>query len=510
MLRTTIAVLALILMNLAQFQYSVVATKTSITSPPTGLLTNYTNHAMYVNLSNIEGIAIVVSDRLYNSLKYIKKIYDYLGIKYKIFKLSDVLIMFPHSNVYDSIRSLAKFVRNDLNFKYLLLLGDDVPFGYIYMKDGLEDVEGALKATDMYFSLLDFSWDQDLDGRLLECYDVDNDGLCEVVERLPDLIPDLIVGRLPISSSYELRLYVNTFVELISRLDFNLSILLSATLIQLPNELGNNSLIDGASILEDIVKDTLLNRSGIRIFRMYECEGVIASNYVSNLCLSARTFLSEVNRGVYDFIFMIAHGNGLKLVRKVWVSDDGDKVPEDEEISYPIIISYNEPLRIGPVITIYIDSCLVNAVDLLNDASLGKNLLTRGALTVIAPTRAIYYDLGGNPYMSDLLRFFMGELLSDYPEVDPAYAFYLSRGKYMVRHLGLEQDYKYLKNALTYTFLGDPILTKYVIKLREEALILRHNLCKILVNDKPLGPLIFNLVVKKYIHPSPILSCKVV
>ena len=72
--------------------------------------------------STEEAIAVVISDRLIGGIKYLKYIYNALNIKYKIFKLSDVLVMFPRGNEYESLREFARYVRYVLNYRYLLLI----------------------------------------------------------------------------------------------------------------------------------------------------------------------------------------------------------------------------------------------------------------------------------------------------------------------------------------------------------------------------------------------------
>jgi len=432
--------------------------------------------------STEEAIAVVISDRLIGGIKYLKYIYNALNIKYKIFKLSNVLVMFPRGNEYESLREFARYVRYVLNYRYLLLIGDDISLAYFHMSDSLSVVEGVLKSTDMYYSLLDGSWDYDGDGKLLES--VINKHSCIVGESLPDLIPDLIVGRLPFSNVKDIKkYYMDTVINFLWGTHHDINVLLAASLITLPGEEGNKYVIDGASALVSIERKYLCTINA-DVTRMFESEGLVKSIYNFDFPLNHKLINKALSKGKYDLILIISHGNGLKLAKKVWIRDDGDGRAEEDEIAYKVFLWYDRVPQIHSASIIYIDSCLANAIDLLDDNAIGVVLLRKGALAVIAPTRITYYkiDYLSANFNDELLELFVKYLVRTYPILDPAEAFYKSRAEYMIKYLIKYQACSHVKNALVYVFLGDPILIKYLFILENtygnlhEYIIHNHNL----------------------------------
>lgn len=421
-----------------------------------------------LNVTNTrDAIAVIVSDRLFDSVKYLKQVYDNLNIKYRVFKLNDVLMMFPAGNEYESLRMFARYVRYVLNYRYLLLIGDDISFAYFYLNDSLSIIEGTLKSTDMYYSLLDGTWDSNGNGKLLEPMFIGHS--CIVKEELPDLTPDLIVGRLPFSSINEVKkYYINTVINFLWKTSRRINVLLIASLIMLPGEEGNKYTIDGASALVGAEVSYLNKVSSMNVTRIFEGDGLVKSKYRSDLPLNRKSVSKVLIKGNYDIILIISHGNGVELARKVWLRDDGDWRAEDDEIAYRAFLRYDEIPQIHSAPIIYIDSCLVNAIDLIGDNAIGAVLLKKGALAVIAPTRTTYYKINYlSPYFNDeLLELFIKHLIETYPILDPATAFYKSRAEYLIKHVSKFQACSNLKNALVYTFFGDPILIKYLFMLR--------------------------------------------
>jgi len=416
--------------------------------------------------STKDAVAVVISDRLIESIKYIKRIYNTLNIKYRIFKFSDVLVMFPRGNECESLRDFARYVRYVLNYRYLLLIGDDISLAYFYMNDSLSVIEGVLKSTDMYYSLLDRSWDYDNDGKLLES--VINKYSCVVGESLPDLTPDLIVGRLPFSNVEDVRrYYMDTVINFLWEMHSDIDVLLVASLIALPGEEGNKYVIDGASALVSI-ESKYLRKISADVTRMFEGEGLVKSIYNFDFPLNHELINEALSKGKYDLILIISHGNGLELTRKVWIKDDGGGRAEEDEITYKEFLRYNRIPQIHSAPIIYIDSCLAGAIDLLNDNAIGVVLLRKGALAVIVPTRVTYYRINylSTNFNDELLELFVKHLIRTYPALDPAEAFYKSRAEYMLKYLIKYQACTHVKNALVYVFLGDPILIKYLFILR--------------------------------------------
>jgi len=415
-------------------------------------------HKELINTSlTKDAVAIVISDRLKDAIKYISHTYKSLDIKFKIYTLSKVLIMFPRGNEYESLRAFARYVRNVLKFKYLLLIGDDVSTAYYYMKDSLSGIEGALKATDMYYSLLDGLWDYDGDGRLLESGTRGNSTSCIVMERLPDITPDLIVGRLPFDSVYEVKEYYEDILRYVGRYEPVFRVLLLASMIHLPGEGNVNYTIDGASILNRLYLTYFKDRNNLIALQVYDISSLGSGKYHYDAPLTRNTLREMLSNSTFNLVIMVMHGNGARLVRKIWIRDNGDSIAEPDEIAYIPILSYDDVPQLKGMPVIYIESCLVNAFDILGRYSLGRALITKGALAVIAPSRAIFYKLS-NVYESPILTYFTKYLIEDYPLVRPSTAFYKAISEFLHRNINLMWRCSYLKDALSYMFFGDPII----------------------------------------------------
>lgn len=422
-----------------------------------------------LNLSGTSNsVAVVVSDKLKCAIKYLRIIYELAGVNYRFYSMKEVLTMFPRGREDESLRAFAKYIRYVKHFRYLVIVGDDIDYAYIYMKDRYSGIEGALKATDMYYSLLDHTWDPNHDGYLLEFIDLNNDGIPEAIEKLKDLTPDLIVTRLPFSTCSEVKDYVYSILKSLSRGSNEFSTLLVATILKFPGE-GTPYLVDGASV-DELIKDLILHAVlNAEVTTMYEGSGVLKSRCRYDLPINSSNFERELRKG-YSLIMIISHGNGMKLARYVWISDrNHDGVFEINELATPVYASYDSIPKLGYASLIYLDTCLAGATDLMGKKALAHTLLLRGASAVIAPTRTTYFSnyVGrGLPRLSqELMYLYVKYLLSTYPNLDPAVAFYESRAAYMRKYLSVTQSFDDVKDVLTYVFFGDPIASKLVINV---------------------------------------------
>jgi len=424
-------------------------------------------------LLNISGtsnsVAVVVSDKLLCAEKYLGLLYKLVGINYKFFPMRKVLMMFPRGREDESLRAFARYVRYVMHYRYLVIVGDDIDYAYIYMKDKYSDIEGALKATDMYYSLLDFSWDPNHDGYLLEFIDLNGDGVPEAIEELKDLTPDLLVTRLPFSNCYEVRNYAYSVVNALAKGGEGFKVLLVASILKFPNEGGSEYLVDGASVTE-LVK-SVINSSvpNTEFLKLYEGSGVLKSRYRYDEPLSKDSFSNALSKG-YPLIYVVSHGNGMKLARYVWVSDrNRDGRFEINELATPVYASYDSIPKLGYPSLIYLDTCLAGATDLMGEKALATAFLIRGASGVIAATRTTYFSnyLGsGIPRLSqEIMYLFTKYLISSYPRLNPVVAFYEAIATYMREHLSSSQYFEDVKDALTYVYFGDPVATELVLNL---------------------------------------------
>ncbi|KYH38867.1 MAG: Peptidase family C25, partial [Candidatus Bathyarchaeota archaeon B23] len=103
----------------------------------------------------------------------------------------------------EKIRNCIKSAVESYGITAVLILGDEdqVPARYVYIPDG-ESIDGDLVETDLYYADLQYTWDDNDDGLW---GDLDNDEV--------DGLPDLLIGRLPVSTEYYASVVVDKVIE---------------------------------------------------------------------------------------------------------------------------------------------------------------------------------------------------------------------------------------------------------------------------------------------------------
>ena len=416
-----------------------------------------------LNVSCDEVAVIVTSEELAESFRELSTLHELVGVKSAVYTIEWVEERFNGTTTQDKLRSFARYARNYLGAKYLVLGGgpDVIPPAYFYAEDTGRGEEGVYKATDMCYALLDGDWDPDGDGKLLECLDSDGDGFPdECLEPLPDYVPDIIVGRIPLSTPQGVKAYVEGLKAfLTSGQGGEGRALLAASILNYEGEDGMER-TDGADVME-FVKASL--KGLFNVTELYEGEGLSPSTHQRSANLSKDSLYRELRRG-YSLVMVEAHGNPVEAFRKVWVSDDGDGVPEDGEVRYyQLMYSYDVPALEARSV-VYLDVCLAGAFDnALGVEALAVRLVKAGAMAVIAPTRIAYYNIGWpspGAYYSQELVYIFSEGVTE--GLKPSLAFYASRAEYLREHGAT--PYAGLKDVLIYTYLGDPVIPYVLAK----------------------------------------------
>ena len=115
---------------------------------------------------------------------------------------------FEGRDLQEKIRMCINHTVNTFGIDYILIFGDhsQVPARLAYIPDGAyddnPDVDGVFVETDLYYSDLQYSWDDNGDGLW---GDIRYDKI--------DGIPDLYIGRLPVSNVEEAEVIVNKIIN---------------------------------------------------------------------------------------------------------------------------------------------------------------------------------------------------------------------------------------------------------------------------------------------------------
>lgn len=144
------------------------------------------------------------------------------------------------------------------------------------------------------------------------------------------------------------------------------------------------------------MNDSILNRSDA--VYLYEKAGLGPCPYPCTDSLTRGNQIAYWRRkGV---MYETHHGNTTIYARKVWAWDDGDNVPEWNEIAWPTCLHINDVSQLDndyPATT-FLRSCLCGKPEVYG---LGARLLHHGSSAVISSSRIAWYtsaDPGGIPY----------------------------------------------------------------------------------------------------------------
>jgi len=350
----------------------------------------------------------------------------------------------------ENIRAWLKSHYVSYGIKYVLLIGNpdaatgDVPMKMCWPRKGAGD--GAEKAaTDYYYADLTGNWDLNGDDYYGDyTYDRGTGGI--------DLVPEAYVGRIPCYGSItdldailqKLVAYETTTGDLSSRRTG----LIAAGILDYANEDHSGCSRTDNSSWGEACKTDIFVAAGAAYHRMYEKAGrsPVTTGCESNL--THDNLIAQWNSG-YGLIALNAVSNGT-LYRKVWVTDDGDNVPESEEISYPALLNSSDCSQLPAGSTSVVAANGDSLGDPSNPNNLQYSLLLRGAVGVVAASGASWYS-GGNwgpggiyaqGYPYNVLKKMQLENKS------------IAQSDFEFRQLA-EDVYTYM-NACDYNVLGDP------------------------------------------------------
>ena len=213
-----------------------------------------------------------------------------LGVSCAVYTTDWIYEHYSGRDDQEKIRNFIKDFVEHLDIKYVLILGDHdvVPARYAYIPDGYEDgdeaSDGSLVETDLYYADLQGTWDDNDDGKW---GDLDNDDV--------DGVPDIYIGRLPVSTEEEAEDVIDKLM------DYESDVHVAETWFMRVLLLGTDPFKEYTGAEGEIVKDYIDENfiwANFSRTKLYETYGTLTRDAVR----------SHINSG-YGFVNFMGHGS---------------------------------------------------------------------------------------------------------------------------------------------------------------------------------------------------------
>ncbi len=341
-----------------------------------------------VQNSSKGGIIILTRD-IFKNNKYLREYIDLRerqGYTVKLVTVEEILnSSIKGRDIPEKIRNYISELYNESNglYKYLLIIGDingtigtpkaptslnelekwEVPTRYFYNPDNTWSYSftGNYTPSDWYYVTLDTTWDSNGNGVYGEPYDGD------------DWAPELAVGRIPVRDNATLSKYL---IDLLNYTGWEShKVLLAGSINYYFNENGEGDYGNQGDTEIEIMwfhinsSQALINMRPIRLYEHYPVITKVTSPNELNGNISITNFNITLLKYIPDIIVWSAHGFYDSAWRKVWAYDDGDGIPEEEEMEWKMFVNESIANLIHHNVSLIVaESCLTAYVDLPWDA----------------------------------------------------------------------------------------------------------------------------------------------
>jgi hypothetical protein len=300
----------------------------------------------------------------------------------------------------DEIEKTRNFLKDNyasLGMDYVLLVGthDALPMRECYVETfrlyPFEIRENWIP-TDYYYSDLSGDWDLNDDGVYGQPGIDDKAGGV-------DYFPEVYVGRIPTDDAVE----VTGICQKIANFsedtgDWKHKALLIGAVFNYFLEI-NSILPTYGSQFAEKAKGDILRPLGFSVTTMYEKGGLAPDPALCDQSLLRENVLMEWPKG-YGVVSIHCHGSSTSGSRKVWITDDGDGIPEESEMDWTRLIGTSDCIYLDdthPSI-VYSQACSNANPNYYN--SMMAALLRNGASATVGSSRTSYYTAGWiNEYM---------------------------------------------------------------------------------------------------------------
>ena len=270
---------------------------------------------------------IVTTTDLENSITHLKEWKEFLGYSVKVVTISWISSNYQGADMQEKIRNFLIDTYEEWGIHYVLIVGsrNSIPMRDCYPDPATHKNNDPyfMAATDYYYADLTGDWDSDGDGYFGE-YSEDN----------MDFHPEVYVGRIPSDDPDKVEEICQRIIGFESSSGpWKKNALLLGAVVSYENEvrsLGAMHRTDGATLMEECWND-ILKPNDFTPTKMYEKEGIRPSEYPCDYPLNESNVLSEWRKG-YGIVNMLGHSAPAAVYRHVWISDDGDEIPEITEL----------------------------------------------------------------------------------------------------------------------------------------------------------------------------------
>ena len=419
------------------------------------------SNEMQNNIMKYDYIIITI-ENLYNAIISSSFIVwkTLIGYNVKIINITDNEIASQiGQDLPEKIRNFLRSNYQEWGIKYVLIIGNHatIPMRYCYPdptnhRFDIFDWTSGEVPTDYYYA--------DLSHSDADSWDLDGDGYYgEYEQDIPDFFPEVYVGRIPINIQSRITYTLDKIVTFEQDTgDWKENALNAGAFFYFTNEdHSGNPAMDGA-VLSHYIENYIMSNWTIRHYS--EQQGLETSVYNWS-ALTETDFINDWRSGQYSIVNWQGHGWTNRVARKVWLSDDGDNVPEGNEISWPDFININSYLDDDYPSIVTAESCYVGCPEPSLSGNLGIDLLTDpsmgASIGVIASARSPYgsFDWPNNPGGSDSIIYEFNRLMiNDSKTVGEA----LYDSKYFCNlNYGWDHYAEYI-DLFTFNLFGDPSL----------------------------------------------------
>jgi len=384
-----------------------------------------------------------------------------IGFNVRIVSITDTEISSqPGVDLAEQIRNFLREYLTEWSIQYVLFVGDyeKIPMRYCYPNSNNHrfdpfDMFSGEVPTDYYYADLSNSdaesWDSDGDGYHGEFRDDD-----------PDFLAEISVGRIPTNDATRVSYTLNKFVSFEQDTgSWKKNALNAGAFFYFTNQNGGGgSVMDGATLSYYIEEDLM---DGWTVSHYSDQEGLETSVY-DWPALNEDAFISDWRNGQYAIVNWQGHGWTNRVTHCTWATDDGDNIPETEEITWPDFINVNSDLDDDYPSIVTAVSCYVGCPEIQQGRNLGVDLVTNpmigASVGVVASARSPYGSFGwspSNPGGSDSIIYeFNKNMIINQDRVGDA--LYNSK-YYCTTNFGWNDFYEYL-DLYTFNLYGDPSL----------------------------------------------------
>lgn len=277
---------------------------------------------------------IITIDDLQNAVNKFKQWKESMGYNVKIVTISWIESNYNGKDIQEKIRNFLIDKYEQWGIDYVLIVGsrDKIPMRDCYPDPFNHKDHGTdhIISTDYYYADLNGNWDADKDGYY-----------GEYLQDKPDFYPEVYVGRIPSDDAEKVESICQHIINFEkSNETWKKSVLLLAPVLfyeNYTNQWGKWHRSDGATLMEECWND-IFKPNGFTAIKMYEKEGIRPSTYACDYKLNHSNVLAEWKK--HGIINLVGHSSFLSVYRCVWASDDGDKIPEDNELKFYLFIGH--------------------------------------------------------------------------------------------------------------------------------------------------------------------------